>query len=82
MAVVARHSDKKARIKLAYLGNTVIIIGYFNHHEKDEYKLLNIYTKKPIFSIDVIRINKTNSQHMGKTQVDFTASEEEEIVDI
>jgi hypothetical protein len=42
---------------------------------------LNIQTKKPIFSIDVIWLNKTNSQHMGINQVDFTSSVEEETID-
>jgi hypothetical protein len=48
MAVVARHSDKKARSKLADCGNTVILIGYSDHHEKDVYKLLNIQTDENI----------------------------------
>jgi hypothetical protein len=34
-----------------------------------------------MFSRDVIWLNKTYSQHMGITKVEFTASEEEEIVD-
>jgi hypothetical protein len=81
MAFVAKHSDKKARNKLADRGNTVIFIGYSDHHEKDVYKFLNIHTEKPIFSRDVILLNKTFSQHMGITQVEFTASDEEEAVD-
>jgi hypothetical protein len=47
MAIVARHSDKAARNKLADCGNTVIFI---DNHEKD---------KKPLFSRDVIWLNKT-----------------------
>jgi hypothetical protein len=35
----------------------------------------------PILSRDVIWLNKTYSQHMGITQVEFTASEEEEVFD-
>jgi hypothetical protein len=54
MAIVARYSDKKARNKLAERGNTVIFIGYSDHHEKNVYKFLNIHTKKPILSRDVI----------------------------
>jgi hypothetical protein len=54
MAIVARHSDQKARSKLAGRGNTVIFIGYSDNHEKDVYKFLNIHTKKPILSRDVI----------------------------
>jgi hypothetical protein len=77
MAIVARQSDKKARNKLAYRGNTVIFIGYSDHHEKDVYKFLNIHTNKPILSRDVIWLNKTYSQLVVKTQVEFTASEEE-----
>jgi hypothetical protein len=45
MAIVARHSDKMARNNMADLGNTVIIIGYSDHHKKDVYKILNIHTK-------------------------------------
>jgi hypothetical protein len=81
MAIVARHSDKKAKNKLADRGNTVIFIGYSDHHEKDVFKFLNNHTKKPIFSRDVIWLNKTYAQQMGITQVEFTASEEEEVVD-
>jgi hypothetical protein len=54
MSIVARHSDKKARNKLADGGNTVIFIGSFDHHEKDVYKFLNIHTKEPILSRDAI----------------------------
>jgi hypothetical protein len=81
MAIVARHSDKKAQNKLADHGNTFIFIGYSDHHEKDVYKFLNIHTKKPIFSRDVIWLNKTYSQHIGITQAELTASEEEEAFD-
>jgi hypothetical protein len=77
MAIVTRHSDKKAQNKLADRGNTVTFIGYYDHHEKDVYKFLNIHTKKPIFSRDVIWLNKTYSQHIGETQVELAASEEE-----
>jgi hypothetical protein len=75
MSLVARHSDTKARNKLAGCGNSVIFIGYSDHHEKDVYNLLNVHTKKPIFSRDVIWLNKTYSQHMERTQVEITASE-------
>jgi hypothetical protein len=44
MAIVARHSDKKARNKLSDRGNTVILIGYYDHHEKDVDTFLNIHT--------------------------------------
>jgi hypothetical protein len=78
MAIVARHSDKKARNKLADRGNTVIFIGYSDHHENDVYKFQNIHTKKPLLSRNVIWINKAFSQHMGITQVEFTSTKEEE----
>jgi hypothetical protein len=81
IAIVARHSDKKARNQLADRGNTVIFIGYSDHHEKDVYKFLNIRSKKPIFSRDVIWFNKTYSKQMGITQVELTAGEEEELID-
>jgi hypothetical protein len=81
MAIVARHSDKRARNKFADCGNTVIFIGCSDHHEKDVYKFQNIHKKKPISSGDIIWLNKTYSQHMGITQVKFTASEHEEAVD-
>jgi hypothetical protein len=75
MTIVARHSDKICFEK------TVIFIGYSNHHEQDVYKFLSIHTKKPIISREVIWLNKTYSQHMEITQVEFTASEEEENVE-
>jgi hypothetical protein len=56
MAIVARHSDKKAQNNLADLGNTVMFIGYFDHHEKDcVYKFLKIHSKRP----DIIWLTKT-----------------------
>jgi hypothetical protein len=58
MAISARHSDKKARSKLADRGNTVIFIDDTDHHEKDVYKFMNIHSKKTIFSRDVIWLNK------------------------
>jgi hypothetical protein len=67
MAIVGRHSDKMAQNNLADCGNTVIFIGYSDHHEKYVYKFLNIHTKKPILSSNVIWLNKTYLQHMGIT---------------
>jgi hypothetical protein len=81
MAIVSRHSDKQARNKLTERGNTVIFIGYSDHHEKDVNKLLNIHTKMPLFSRDVIWLNKTYSQHMEINQVKLTASAEGEVID-
>jgi hypothetical protein len=49
MAIIARHSDKKVRNKLADRGNTVMFIGYSDTLEKD------------VMSRDVIRLNKTYS---------------------
>jgi hypothetical protein len=39
---------------------------------------MNIATKKSMFSRDVFWLNKTYSQHMGISQVDFITSELEE----
>jgi hypothetical protein len=47
ISIVSRHSDKKARSKLIDRGNTVIFIGYSDHHEKDVYKSFNIQTNLP-----------------------------------
>jgi predicted membrane-bound dolichyl-phosphate-mannose-protein mannosyltransferase len=60
IAIVGRHTDKKARSKLADCGNTVMLIGYSYNHEKDVYKFLNIQTIHPIISTDAILVNKTN----------------------
>jgi hypothetical protein len=56
MAIIARHSDKKIRKKMADSGNTVMFIGYSDTHEKDVYKFMNIATKKTMMSKDVIRV--------------------------
>jgi hypothetical protein len=53
MAIIASHSDKKIRNKLADRGNTVMFLGYSNIHENNVYHLLNIATKKTMFSRDV-----------------------------
>jgi hypothetical protein len=71
MAIIARHSDKKVRNKLADCGNTVMFIGYSDTHVKDVYMFMNIATKKTMMSRDVIWLNKTYSEHMEITQVDF-----------
>jgi hypothetical protein len=39
---------------------------------------MNIATKKTMLSRDVIWLNKTYSQHMGITQVDFFTNEVED----
>jgi hypothetical protein len=63
---------------LADFGNTIMFIGYLDTHEKDVYKFKNIAYKKTMMSRDVIWLNKTYSQHMEITQVDFVSSEVED----
>jgi hypothetical protein len=77
MAIIARHSDKKIRNKLADRGNTVMFTGYSDTHEKDVYKFMNIATKKNRMSRDVIWCNKAYSENMQITQVDFVSSKVE-----
>jgi UDP-3-O-[3-hydroxymyristoyl] glucosamine N-acyltransferase len=77
MAIIARHSDKKIRSKLADRGNTVMIVLYSNIHEKDVYQFMNIAAKKTMFSRDVIWLNKTYSQNMGISPVDYVSSDVE-----
>jgi hypothetical protein len=67
MAIIARHSNKKVRNKLADRGNTVMFIDYSNTHEKDVYKFMNIATNKTMMSRDVIWLNKTYSERMEIT---------------
>jgi hypothetical protein len=83
MEIIARHSEKKIRNKLEDCGNTVMFNGYLDTHKTDVYKFMNIATKKIMMSRDVIWLNKTHSQHMKITQVDFVSSEveDEEIAD-
>jgi hypothetical protein len=69
MAIVARHSDKKIRNKLADRGNTVMFVGYSEFHEKDVYKFWHLATNKALISRDVIWLNKTFSDHMDITKV-------------
>jgi hypothetical protein len=78
MAIIARHSDNKVRNKLADRGNTVMFTGYSDTHEKYVYKFMNIAIKKTMMSRDVIWLNKTYSEHMQITQVDFVSSYVEE----
>jgi hypothetical protein len=46
MAIVARHSDKKIRNKLADRGNMVMFVVYSELHEKDVYKVWHLATNK------------------------------------
>jgi hypothetical protein len=75
MAIIAIHSDKKIRSKLADRENTVLFVVYSNFHEKDVYQFMNIATKKTMFSRYIILLNKTYSQHMGISQVDLISTE-------
>jgi hypothetical protein len=75
MAIVARHSNKKIRIKLADQGNTVMFVGYPVLHEKDVYKFWNLATNKTLISRDVIWFNKTYSVHMDITKVNFMTND-------
>jgi hypothetical protein len=75
MAIVARHSNKKIRNKLADRGNTVMFVGYSEFHEKDMYKFWYLATNKTLISRDVIWISKTYSDHMDITKVNFMISE-------
>jgi hypothetical protein len=61
MAIVARHSEKKIRNKLADRGNLVMFVGYSEFHEKDVYKFWHLSTNKPLMSSDVIWLNQTYS---------------------
>jgi hypothetical protein len=78
MSIIARYSNKKIISKLADRGNSAMSVRYSDIHEKDVYPFLNIATKKTIFSIDVIWLNKTYSQHMGISQVEFISIEVED----
>jgi hypothetical protein len=78
IAIVARHSEKKIRKKLADRGNTVISVGYSEFNEKDVYKFLHLATKKALISRDVIWINKTYSDYMDITKVNYITTEVEE----
>jgi hypothetical protein len=77
MAIIERQSDNKIRSKIADRENAVMFVGYSNLHEKDVYQFMNIATKKTMFSRDVIWLNKTYSQHMGISQVDYVSREVE-----
>jgi hypothetical protein len=69
MAIVARHSVKKIRNKLADPGNIVMF------DEKDVCKFWHLSTNKPLMSRDVIWLNKTYSDHMDITKGNFVTSE-------
>jgi hypothetical protein len=43
--IIARHTDKKIRKKLADRGNTVMILIFYNIHGKDVCQFMNIATK-------------------------------------
>jgi hypothetical protein len=77
MDIVACHSDKKIRNKLADRGNTVMYVGY---SEKDVYKFWHLATNKSLISRDVIWLNKTNSDHVDTTKVNYITTEVEEEV--
>jgi hypothetical protein len=76
MAIIERHLEKKIKSKLADRGNTVLFVGYLSIHEKYVFMFMYI-SKKTMFSRDVICLNKTDSQPMGISQVDFISSEVE-----
>jgi hypothetical protein len=78
MAIVACHSDKKIRNKLADRGNTVMFVGYSEIHEKDVYKFWHLATNKALISRDVIWLNKTYYDHMDITKVNYIDTEVEE----
>jgi hypothetical protein len=65
MAIIARLSDKKIRIKLEDRGKSVIFVGCSNIHEKDFSQFMNIATKKTMFSRNVVWLSKSYSQHIG-----------------
>jgi hypothetical protein len=55
-----------------------MFVGYSDIQEKDVYQFMHIATKKTMFSRDVIWLNKTYSQIMGISQVEYVSSEVEE----
>jgi hypothetical protein len=83
-AIVARHSNKKIRNKLADRVKIVMFVVYSEFHEKDVYKFWHLSTNKPLMSRDVIWLNQTYSDHMDITKENFLTSEveaEEEVED-
>jgi hypothetical protein len=55
-----------------------MFIGYSEFHEKDVYKFWHLSTNKTLISRDVIWLNKTYSDDMNITKVNFITSEVEE----
>jgi hypothetical protein len=77
MVIIARHSVKKIRSKLADRGNTVMFVLYLDIHELIVYQFMNIATSKTMFSRDDLWLHKTYSQHMGISQIGFITGEVE-----
>jgi hypothetical protein len=72
-AIVARHTNKKARSKFADHGITVIFISYSDQQEMDACKLLNIQTRSqhlPVMSFG-------RSRHIHKTWVSLKLNSQE-----
>jgi hypothetical protein len=78
MAIVSCHSVREIRSKLADIGNTLMFVGYSEFHEKDVYKFWHLATNKALISRDVIWLNKTYSDHMDITKVNYMTTEVEE----
>ena len=69
MAIVAHHSNKKVRAKMADRGFPVMFVGYPDNHKPDTYRFWNPATQGILTSRDVQWLSKTYGQFLqGQTQ--------------
>jgi hypothetical protein len=69
LAIVARPSDKKIIKKQYDRDNTVILIGYSDMHEKDDFHFMNVASLKTLISSNIIGQYMTYSSTWKETML-------------
>ena len=78
VGIVAKHSNKKVRSKLADRGIPCLFVGYAENHSTDVYRMFNLKTKHILKSRDVLWLGQRNGKYMATRALDEDTYSEEE----
>jgi hypothetical protein len=68
MGIVTIHEDKAIRGKLSPRGKPCMFVGYPDNTTGDVYRMLNLKTQRVIKTRDIMWLNETYGQYMGRNK--------------
>ena len=78
VGIVAKHSNKKVRSKLADRGIPCLFVGYAENHSTDVYRMFNLKTKHILKLRDVLWLGQSYGKYMATRALDEDTYSEEE----